>query len=162
MKTPLICIFAILLVAGCSEPKETAQKNTPQESKPMDSAEQPRKEPKYITVQHCLIAFKGTLPDKPVTRTREEAKALAEQILEKVKAGENFLDLIKAHTDDSPPGIYKMANRGIPPTRDFYSRDGMVGAFGDVGFSLEVGGVGLADFNQQSSPYGYHVIKRLD
>ena len=42
------------------------------------------------------------------------------------------------------------------------ARKGMVPAFGDVGFSLEVGGIGMAEFEEASSPFGWHVIKRLE
>jgi len=36
----------------------------------------------------------------------------------------------------------------------------MVRGFGDVSFGLEVGEFGIADFDPQASPYGWHVIKR--
>jgi parvulin-like peptidyl-prolyl isomerase len=37
----------------------------------------------------------------------------------------------------------------------------MVQAFGDVGFKLEVGAVGMATFDPKTSKYGWHIIKRL-
>ena len=43
-----------------------------------------------------------------------------------------------------------------------FSRDEMVPAFGDVGFALAVGEIGLAAYDQTSSPFGWHVIKRLE
>ena len=42
------------------------------------------------------------------------------------------------------------------------SRDGMVPGFGDVAFSLEVGECGVAPHDPVASPYGWHVIKRLE
>lgn len=42
-----------------------------------------------------------------------------------------------------------------------HPRAAMVPAFGDVGFSLEVGEVGLAGYDEKASPFGWHVIKRL-
>lgn len=42
-----------------------------------------------------------------------------------------------------------------------HPRSAMVPAFGDVGFGLEVGDVGLASFDEKTSPFGWHVIKRL-
>ena len=44
----------------------------------------------------------------------------------------------------------------------YMPRDQMVPAFGDVGFTLEVGGVGLAPYDETKSPFGFHVIKRLE
>ena len=56
-----------------------------------------------------------------------------------------------------------MSNKGIAPdaSKGEYSRTGMVPAFGDVGFKLAVGAIGVADYDPRTSPYGYHVIKRL-
>jgi parvulin-like peptidyl-prolyl isomerase len=124
-----------------------------------------RAEPERVTVQHILIAFKGSLPDDTkVTRSREDAEKLALQVFERAKAGEDFAAMVKMYTNDSYPGIYKMTNKGVAPDRSKqeYSRTGMVKAFGDVGFSLEVGGVGLAVYDLATSKYGWHIIKRLE
>lgn len=40
-------------------------------------------------------------------------------------------------------------------------RGNMAAAFGDVGFKLKVGEVGLAEPHAEKSPFGYHIIKRL-
>jgi hypothetical protein len=37
----------------------------------------------------------------------------------------------------------------------------MVPAFGNVGFNISPGNIGIADYDPQTSPYGWHVIKRL-
>jgi hypothetical protein len=124
-----------------------------------------RAEPERVTVQHILIAFKGSLPnDTKVTRSKEDAEKLALQVFERAKAGEDFAAMVKTYTNDSYPGIYKMTNIGVTPDRSKqeYSRTGMVKAFGDVGFSLEVGGVGLAVYDPATSKYGWHIIKRLE
>ena len=42
-----------------------------------------------------------------------------------------------------------------------HPRGAMVPAFGDVGFALAVGEVGLADYEKDASPFGWHIIKRL-
>lgn len=44
----------------------------------------------------------------------------------------------------------------------YMPRTGLVPAFGDVGFTLKVGEVGLATFNAETSPFGFHIIKRLE
>jgi hypothetical protein len=121
-------------------------------------------EPEHITVQHILIAFKGSIPDPKVTRNREDAEKLALQIFERAKAGEDFEAMVKTYTNDSFPGIYKMANAGVTPdpAKQEFSRTRMVKAFGDVSFGLEVGGVGLAVYDPATSKYGWHIIKRLE
>ena len=118
-------------------------------------------EPEHIEVQHILIGFSGSVPGKRITRIKEEARELAYDLLAKAQAGEDYDALVRKHTDDSPPGIYGMSNRGAQPGRGEYARDGMVPAFGDVGFTLDVGGYGMADHDPRTSPYGYHVIKRV-
>ena len=119
-------------------------------------------EPEHIQVQHILIGFTGSVPGKRITRTKEEAKTLAYDLLARAQKGDDFNALVRDHTDDSPPGIYGMSNRGATPGRGEYARDGMVPAFGDVGFKLPVGGYGVADHDPRSSPYGYHVIRRVE
>ena len=42
-----------------------------------------------------------------------------------------------------------------------HPRAAMVPGFGDVGFALAEGEVGLAGFDEEKSPFGWHVIKRL-
>ncbi len=123
-------------------------------------------EPAYITVQHCLIGFQGSVPN--ANRTRVEAEKLALELLEQARGGGDFDAIIKEHTDDSPPGIYHMANRGFEadmngndPASMVFARDAMVPAFGDTGFPLQVGEYGLATFDQENSPFGWHIVKRL-
>ncbi|HLQ66124.1 MAG TPA: peptidylprolyl isomerase [Candidatus Limnocylindrales bacterium] len=117
--------------------------------------------PAHIQVQHILIGFAGSVPGKNITRTVDEAKTLAYQILARAKAGEDFNALVKQYTDDQPPGIYSMSGSGIPPAPGEFSRDQMVPAFGNVGFAINVGEIGIADYDATKSPYGWHVIKRL-
>jgi hypothetical protein len=128
----------------------------------------PDGEPAYITVQHCLIGFRGSVQGKSIARSPEEAEQLALELFERAKQGENFDALVTANTNDSPPGIYKMANFGFPgdttspiPSRQVHAREQMVAAFGDTGFPLEVGEIGLAAYDPQKSPFGWHIVKRI-
>jgi len=121
----------------------------------------------HIQIQHILIGFKdavgfqGSPPPKAANRTQAQAQTLAYELLSQAKAGANFDQLVAANTDDQAPGIYGMANTGVTPAQGESARDGMVKAFGDVGFSLKVGEIGIANYDPTTSPYGYHIIKRL-
>jgi parvulin-like peptidyl-prolyl isomerase len=121
----------------------------------------------HIQVQHILIGFKdavgfqGNAPGKAASRTQDQAKTLAYELLDKAKAGTDFDQLVKDNTDDQAPGIYGIANDGVQPVASEAPRNGMVPAFGDVGFALKVGEIGIADYSPQASPYGYHIIKRI-
>jgi|RhiMethySRZTD1v2_1073278.scaffolds.fasta_scaffold351000_2 hypothetical protein len=177
MRRSRIASFALFACTlACSHEASTVEKKPPQPApapapavKPTDPAAQapaaPAVEPDYITVQHCLIAFKGSLPKPTVTRTKEEAKTLAYEILEKARKGEDFDALVKQYTDDAAPGIYTMANTGKPPRNPIpkeFPRGKMVAAFGDTGFPLPVGGYGIADYDPKKSPYGWHIVKRIE
>lgn len=120
--------------------------------------------PDRVAVQHVLIAFRGSIPEEKVTRSREEAQALALEVFERAKRGENFDKLVKSYTDDEYPGIYRMTNFGLPFSKEKgeYPRAGMVWSFGEVGFDLSVGGIGLAVYDPGNSKYGWHIIKRLE
>ena len=43
-----------------------------------------------------------------------------------------------------------------------YARSDMVPGFGDLSFSLPPGGIDICEFDGEKSPFGYHVIKRLE
>ena len=119
------------------------------------------KQADHITIQHVLIGFVGSVPGKNITRTQDEAKKLAEEILDRAKKGEDFDALVKEYTNDSPPGIYSTSNTGVTPAPGEYSRTRMVPAFGDAGFPLQVGEFGMASYDPARSPYGWHIVKRL-
>ena len=119
------------------------------------------KEPEKVTVQHILISFKGKTK-KPVTRKKAEAEALAKSLLERIAKGEDFDALVKQYTDDQYPGIYTITNDGVPVESGAVTRENMAMSFGDVSFSLAVGEVGMAKYDGFKSPYGWHIIKRLE
>ena len=176
-------------------------------------------EPERITIQHVLVSFKDT----PVQadRSKEDAEALAAQLLERARGGEDFVALVREFSDDPiqeddpQPGTYSLINHGVPG-EDFgqvisdlngraaereaaltkrieggelsvekaqeemnvfieelqaeaeqrqanfaHPRGAMVPAFGDVGFALAVEEVGIASYDAEASPFGWHIIKRL-
>ena len=153
--TLAISFTALLLLAAAPNPPEPKPAMAP------TPAAASAKEPEHITIQHVLIGFTGSVPGKNITRTQDEAKKLAEEILARAKKGEEFDGLVKKYTDDSPPGIYAMANNGVAPAAGEYARSGMVPAFGDAGFPLRVGEFGMASYDKAKSPFGWHIVKRL-
>jgi len=121
-----------------------------------------REEPQQITVQHILIGFKGSVEGKGVTRSKKQAQALAEELLARAQAGEEFDPLVLEYTNDSHPGIYTLTNHGAPLKPNAAQRKQMVRRFGDIAFGLAAGEVGLAKYSVTESPYGWHIIKRLE
>ena len=164
-----VAVVAMVGATSCNQSKSTPE--TAGGEKAEAPAAAPQTEPPtaqaalpagHIEVQHVLIGFQGSVPGKPITRTQDEAKALAYQILERAKKGESFDALVQQHTDDQYPGIYRLADNGVTPEAGVeYPRSGMVKGFGDASFPLAIGGVGIADYDKQASPYGWHIVKRL-
>jgi parvulin-like peptidyl-prolyl isomerase len=150
-----------LPVAAQSESEEPAQSQPAKPTLPAGEAEAP-KEAEHLKVQHILIGFRGKVPGKNLTRTQDEAEALAYELLKKAQEGADFDQLVMEHTDDRHPGIYGMANKGLAPAQGEFPRERMAPAFGDVSFALAVGEIGIADFNPRTSPYGWHIIKRVE
>lgn len=117
----------------------------------------------HIVVQSILIAFKGSLPEKEIDRTKKEAEKLAREVFEKAKKEpENFEELVKAQSDDQIPGIYKLANYGQELQAEEFHRSYMVKAFGDRAFKLKKGELGFVDYDPKASPYGFHILLRLE
>jgi len=158
MQKTIAPVLLALALAACGEPQG-------QEGK-VDSVIDKRitgPEPQRITVDHILIGVKSArFP--PGKRTQAEARNTAYELLQKLKAGADWSALKAANSEDPPPGgPYSLANRGVAaagPPRE-WPRDGMVPAFGNVGFTLEVGAIGIEDYHPQDSPFGYHLIKRV-
>lgn len=95
-----------------------------------------------------------------MSRSQAEAEQLAAELFCRAEAGEDFDTLVKEHTDDSHPGIYGMVNGAA--TKGWYARNRMVSAFGDVGWRLQVGELGVAPFDTSASPFGWHLIRRVE
>ena len=118
----------------------------------------------YVTVEHILIAVPHQPEMRHIKRTKEEAKLLVDEILAQLKDGADFEKLKQMHSDDRQDGkaggSYAMANRGMNPG-EATPRENMVKGFGDVSFTLEVGEVGVAEFDPSTSKWGYHIIKRV-
>src|SRR5512140_1240392 len=158
----LVAALLVTGITGCAhkggtktastsaEPKSSSKSKKSDKSKTAETnvAQAPTTEPEHIKVQHILIGFAGSVPGKAITRSLEEAKTLAYGLLDSAKAGTSFDDLVVRHTDDRPPGIYGMSNTGVAPTPGAeYARGSMVPAFGNVGFKLAVGEIGVADYD---------------
>jgi hypothetical protein len=154
--TTVACKSSASTPAPASSSPSAAAASTPVPAPP------PAPVVEHIKLQHILISFTGKVPGKNITRTQDEARALAHQILDRAKKGEDFDSLVRTYTDDRAPGIYGLANSRVTPGEGEFSRDRMVPAFGEVGFSLAPGEIGIAEYDPAKSPYGWHVIKRLE
>jgi peptidyl-prolyl cis-trans isomerase D len=149
---PWMPLLILAVTAGCDSA-----------SPPAPTGVNAQGEPDRIRVLHVLIAFRGAdRAEDSVTRSQDEAEVLAKEVLARARRGEDFQRLIKAYTSDHGDGNYRVVNHGVIPRSGDSRRAGLVPGFCDVAFALKVGEVGLVPHDRTRSPYGYHVIKRIE
>ncbi|MAG56701.1 MAG: hypothetical protein CMJ83_10460 [Planctomycetes bacterium] len=125
------------------------------------------KEADKIVVQHVLIGFDGTQNQGPgaekIGRDLDQARVLSRRVLAGMRSGMSIGALVKGFSSDPGGGVYSLVNEGVTGAPDEYvRRDGMVKGFSDLCFSLAVGECAIAAYDKETSPYGFHVIKRLE
>lgn len=111
-------------------------------------------EERGVLVRHILIAYDGSgTTTEGVTRTKDEAKALAEELLGKIKNGEDFGALAKEYSDDSGSAELNGV-LGKPAGRGAYVAE------------FESASLALTEKDQVSdiveTQFGYHIIKADD
>jgi parvulin-like peptidyl-prolyl isomerase len=145
---PAAALLALVLFA-CSE----APDETPLGREAAALLARPEQVVPKVKLQHILLAFVGAMRGSESGHTEEEARTLTSVVLARARAGEDFTALMKQYTGDEGPGTYVL-------TQD--DREGYAKYFGDVGFRLQVGEIGVAPYHRVKSPFGWHVIKRLE
>lgn len=103
--------------------------------------------PEQVSARHILIRVSSDAPEAE----KKAAKDKAEEILHKLKEGEDFAKLAEEFSDD-PGSKTKGGDLG------FFSKGKMVKAFEDAAFSMKPGEMsGIVETN-----FGYHIIKVED
>lgn len=106
--------------------------------------------PDTIIAQHVLVTYKGAKgAPKGVTRSKDEARALATKVKDEAKGGKPFEDLVAAYSED-PASKDRLGSVGK------ITKDKVVKEFAAAAFALRVNEV--SDVTE--SPFGFHVIKR--
>jgi hypothetical protein len=111
---------------------------------------QPQPGAERARASHILIAYQGATRSS-ATRPKDEAKKLAEQLLARVRAGQDFAKLATDHSDDTTA----KARGG---DLGFFDRTRMVKPFADAAFALKPGEVSAV----VETEFGFHVIKRTE
>jgi hypothetical protein len=105
-----------------------------------------------IAAAHILVAYRGATRAKPtVTRTKEEARALATRLVEQARQpGVDFAKLAR-DVSDAPSGI----EGGVLPK---FGRQQMVKPFSDAAFALRPGQIS----DVVETNFGFHIIRRTE
>lgn len=155
-----LCLLLAAALAACGDNAKDEEQSSVLDDAPRRSS---AGEPERVVVDHILIGVRSDrFPNGKYSA--DEARKLAYGLLDELKDGADWDEFKRRHSEDPPPGgPYPMSNRGVMPRRGEIPRDDMVRAFGDVGFELEVGEIGIADYDPRpkQSPFGYHIIKRV-
>jgi len=82
-----------------------------------------------------------------------------EELTKQMKAGDIDQDTLVEQMNTFVETLRLEADEAAPHLP--HPRSAMVPAFGDVGFALEVGELGMAPYHDEASPFGWHIIKRI-
>jgi len=108
--------------------------------------------PREVAARHILIAFRGAAHTEPtMVRSKDEARARAEEVLRRLKSGEDFVALAAEFTDE-PGGAQRGGDLGR------FTRDKMVKRFSEAAFKLQPGEVG----GPVETQFGFHIIQRTE
>src|ERR1017187_3065483 len=109
-------------------------------------------QPEKVHVRHILLLTMDTATRQPLSADQIEAKRKQiEDILKRVKAGEDFATLAQQYSED--PGS-KVKGGELPP----FSHGEMVPQFEAAAFSMQTNTVS----DVVTTDYGFHIIKLLD
>ncbi len=106
--------------------------------------------PETLKAKHILVSTRNNNSEPISISGRDAARARAEDLLKRVKAGENFDDLMNKYSED--PGLKSN------PDGYTFARGEMIKEFEDAAFSTKLGGIS----NVIQTVYGFHIIKVED
>ena len=110
-----------------------------------------RKENGNIRASHILIAYKGAeRADESVTRSKEEAKALANNLYRQVRRDPDKISVLAISNSDGP-------SKSTAGDLGFFQEGSMTPEFFDFANKNRVGAVGLVE-----TSFGFHVVKVTD
>jgi len=111
-----------------------------------------RQMPDSVKANHILIRFQGlvTAP-QDVSRTKEEAKALADSILNVLQKDKSKYEVIAADFSED------LSNKNSGGDLGYFIPGNMVTVFNDFVFDNEIGKLGVVETN-----FGFHIIEIVD
>jgi len=103
-----------------------------------------------VRASHVLVAYQGARRSS-ATRSKDEAKKLADSLIGRLQGGAKFEDVATQHSDD-PSAKARGGDLGS------FDRFTMTKAFADAAFGLKIGQLsGVVE-----TEFGFHIIKRTE
>lgn len=100
---------------------------------------------------HILVSYAGSkIPNPAITRTKEEAKAKADDLFKQVQANPAVLESLVAANSDDQGSLQTRGEYDMTPGQ-------MVKPFNDFVFNSPIGKIGIVE-----TEFGFHIIKVLD
>lgn len=121
-----------------------------------------------VRVQHILVGRYGTAGGRLPYLKPADAEAMAAEVLAQARASNDFGKVVAErsydfHETTGEPGLYRLHREPGPNMpRDEFRRDDMVEHFWKAAWRLQPGEIGIVLYNRAHSPFGYHIIKRID
>lgn len=108
-----------------------------------------REQIEEVAASHILLMYQGSMRCPPtVTRSKDEARKTADELLAKLNAGTKFEDLVAQFSDC--PSKAQAGSLGI------FGRGAMTPEFEKAAFALKDGEVSVV----VETPFGFHIIRR--
>jgi hypothetical protein len=119
--------------------------------------------PRRVKVKQILVRWSGAPGGQGSKLDRSEAELLARALLERARGGAEFDRLVANETDAglAVEVLTVVADANARGAGE-YSRADLPPALGELVFNLDVGEVGLCRFHEKESPYGWHVVLRVE
>jgi ABC-type uncharacterized transport system auxiliary subunit len=136
----------LAVLAACSDPPD----DSPLGRETAALLARPEQKVEQVKVQHILIAFVGAKRGSDSNRTYEQAQQTAADVLARARKGEDFAALMKEFSHD------EAATYVIKRDSDFAAD------FKAAALRLQPGEVGVVVHQRVRSPFGFHIIKRVE
>ena len=119
--------------------------------------------PRRVKVKQIVVRWSGAQGAQGVERDRDAAKKLARRLVGRARHGET-LERIVATEAGAGLKVDVLTVVGTPGTRRAgeFSRADLPTALSELVFNLDVGEVGLCGFHEKESPFGWHVVLRVE
>lgn len=147
----LSCLLSIVACSGGGDEGDVLVERM--NDRIAETAARPELDVDRVVVRHILVPFIGAVRADDATRTFVEAEKHAARLLSRIDAGADFAALMAEHSSDPGPGEYEMT-RG--------DREGMATSFWKTSWRLSVGETSVAGYDDTDSPFGWHIIQRVE